>query len=303
MRWRQIVPTAAFVVAGGYWAVQQGATLAAATAGAVGLYIILRWLTAWIFRTRYWYREGSRFRSTTCPDCGLSIRRQPGDWIKQCHRCGWTAGWPVVRWLTHSLPARQLRRTVVGPALVVVLVLGVMGLATAAGGGAAAFVDGDGELKIVPNGDGSGAAAEDSGINETAAEAAIIDEINRMRAEAGVPTLTRSEALHTVAKEHSQDMHDREFYAHTNPDGSSPYHRAPCMAAENIHAGELGRVEEAASGEMFTIRGGEDIAAFTIAGWEHSYEHYTTATDSRHSRVGVGVVVEDGSFYVTADFC
>lgn len=37
-----------------------------------------------------------------CPNCGQSIHRCDRHWILTCHRCGWRAGYPGVRWLTHN---------------------------------------------------------------------------------------------------------------------------------------------------------------------------------------------------------
>lgn len=36
-----------------------------------------------------------------CPGCQQHIYKMRGDALLRCHRCGWTEGWPLVRWVTH----------------------------------------------------------------------------------------------------------------------------------------------------------------------------------------------------------
>lgn len=45
-----------------------------------------------------------------CPGCNQYIRKRRGDRLLRCHTCGWTEGWPVLRWVTHY-PRRFWRRT------------------------------------------------------------------------------------------------------------------------------------------------------------------------------------------------
>ncbi|SEK52914.1 hypothetical protein SAMN04488691_101664 [Haloferax larsenii] len=37
----------------------------------------------------------------TCPNCQAYVRRLDGDRFLTCHRCGWTVGLPVLRWLRY----------------------------------------------------------------------------------------------------------------------------------------------------------------------------------------------------------
>ena len=81
-----------------------------------------------MFRSKFWYHHGgNRNDGDSCPNCGRYIYRFERDLILRCGRCGWTAGWPVLRWFTKSVPSQQLRRTVTGPRLLIV-VLAVSGL-------------------------------------------------------------------------------------------------------------------------------------------------------------------------------
>lgn len=131
----------------------EGFSLSVSAAVAVLVYFVVRWLIAWMFRIRYWYRRGTRGVYTrSCPDCGQYIYRVSGDWVLKCHRCGWTAGLPVVRWLTKSVPSIQLRRTVWSPQLlVVVLAIAVV----VAGGIPADYLAYDGQVDSGDTDDGT----------------------------------------------------------------------------------------------------------------------------------------------------
>src|SRR3954453_16345679 len=58
------------------------------------------------------------------------------------------------------------------------------------------------------------------------AEAQVLALVNAERAAAGCRALVADPALAAVARAHSQDMRDRGFFSHQNPDGLSPFDRA-----------------------------------------------------------------------------
>lgn len=75
--------------------------------------LLIRWIWATMGRTRYWLPRGTQgVYYQSCPNCNERRYRVSGDWILKCHACGWTVGWPVVRWITRSEPAVQFRRSV-----------------------------------------------------------------------------------------------------------------------------------------------------------------------------------------------
>lgn len=37
----------------------------------------------------------------TCPNCQAYVKRYDDDQFLTCHRCGWTVGYPVLRWLRY----------------------------------------------------------------------------------------------------------------------------------------------------------------------------------------------------------
>lgn len=75
-------------------------------------------------------------------------------------------------------------------------------------------------------------------------EKQVFELVNDVRAERGLPPFQWDEKLARSARKHSQDMVDRSFFSHTNPDGESPFDRmreagiSYRAAAENIAAGQ-----------------------------------------------------------------
>ena len=89
--------------------------------------------------------------------------------------------------------------------------------------------------------------AEDAGSEPAdtvaAYEQEVFDLVNQIREENGLEPFVYNETLAETARAHSQDMIDRNFFDHTNPDGKSPFDRmrdnglSYSMAAENIAVG------------------------------------------------------------------
>lgn len=90
--------------------------------------------------------------------------------------------------------------------------------------------------------------AEDAGSEPAdtvaAYEQEVFDLVNQIRAENGLEPFVYNVTLAETARAHSQDMIDRNFFSHTNPDGEDPFERMRdnglsfSMAAENIAAGQ-----------------------------------------------------------------
>lgn len=142
MYWRQALLSALLAGAVSFQIYSNGRTLLAAVGGGIATYVVLRVVIATFFRTRYWLsRGGHQNDSRSCPSCGQYIRRQSGDWILHCKRCGWTSGYPVLRWFHRSIPVVQFRRSLGGGRLLL-LVLGLVLVVTAPTMGVLSFGDG-----------------------------------------------------------------------------------------------------------------------------------------------------------------
>lgn len=86
--------------------------------------------------------------------------------------------------------------------------------------------------------------AEQPADTVSAYEQEVFDLVNQIRAENGLEPFVYNATLAQVARAHSQDMIDRGFFDHTNPDGDGPGDRVSAagvrwsQVAENIAAGQ-----------------------------------------------------------------
>ena len=70
------------------------------------------------------------------------------------------------------------------------------------------------------------------------AEAHMLDQINKVRAQAGLSQLAMDPLLQEVAREHSRDMYQRHYFSHDTPDNKSPYDRMHDLRVHYVTAGE-----------------------------------------------------------------
>jgi len=68
--------------------------------------------------------------------------------------------------------------------------------------------------------------------------AGVTEDTNPQVTTNALPPLTFNTLLHDSAKKHSQDMYDRDFFAHNNPDGKSPFDRIKATGYQYRTAGE-----------------------------------------------------------------
>jgi uncharacterized protein YkwD len=111
--------------------------------------------------------------------------------------------------------------------------------------------------------------------------------VNIQRAAAGCGALAGDAALADLARAHSADMRDRNFFSHTNPEGLDPFQRA-------ARAGLVARAENIAYGQP-------DPAAVMDA-WMNSPGHRANILDCSLTRLGVGMAAGPGGPWWTQDF-
>ena len=123
-------------------------------------------------------------------------------------------------------------------------------------------------------------------------EEKAFDLVNDEREAAGLSRLDMDIALRTVARQHSRDMVDRNFFDHENPDGESPFDRLDNagigfrMAAENIAWNNFPNPAETA-----------------VDGWMESEGHRRNILTASFSHTGMGVASNgEGGYYFTQLF-
>lgn len=235
MYWGQIAVALFGALAAGYYLLQQNQTVVVIALSAILVYLSIRWLVAWLFRVRYWTNTAG-YESRSCPNCGQYIHRLQGDLIMTCKRCGWKPGWPGIRWFTDSVFVSQLRRTVVGPSLVVFVILALM-LVSGIGAqvGEIAFED-DGPIVDLDDWESSGSvqathtAGESDGfspssISEREVEDLVIEKGNERRTERPFSALEWDERAAERARQHASDMAEHNYFNHTSLDGETQTER------------------------------------------------------------------------------
>lgn len=137
-------------------------------------------------------------------------------------------------------------------------------------------------------------------------ERAIHRDVNAIRTDRDLAELDHDDEIANVARAHSVDMHERDYFSHVGPNGSTPADRMeradlfpdPCEGVgEN-----LGMIWTSA--DQLDATRSEDIAERIVQGWMDSEGHRENLLADRWHRQGIGVhVSDDGEVYATQLFC
>jgi uncharacterized protein YkwD len=123
---------------------------------------------------------------------------------------------------------------------------------------------------------------------ETVAADAVLTLVNEARGQAGCQPLVRDPALTELAADFSQDMAERGYFSHTDPDGLDPWDRAAAAGIDNL-AGE-------------NIAMGQADAQAVMDSWMNSEGHRANILNCDFRTIGVGVHIADGGPWWTQDF-
>jgi uncharacterized protein YkwD len=121
-------------------------------------------------------------------------------------------------------------------------------------------------------------------------EEELVNLINAERSRRGLTPLQINPLLMQVAEAHSQDMIDRNFFSHTNPDGLEPWDRISSGGYNWLYAGE-------------NIGAGYTTPQAMFNAWMGSLGHRANILSVSFTEIGIGYVT-GGSYghYWTADF-
>ncbi|MHB8882448.1 MAG: CAP domain-containing protein [Thermodesulfovibrionales bacterium] len=179
-------------------------------------------------------------------------------------------------------------------------------------------------LCMVAVAESGGRDARVAGLSVPQADAAHLEKkihtlINKERAKKGLRSLLWDESLHRIARKYSQDMVQRNFFSHDDPDGRTFYERykaarfecritvrdTTCLGAENIAQDNLYSSSFYKDGKIFYHHNTEDqIAESVVKRWMSSRGHRENILTPYFKRHGIGVALSgDGKVYVTENFC
>lgn len=135
---------------------------------------------------------------------------------------------------------------------------------------------------------------------DAAVENAALGMLNASRAQFGVAPLVMDPTLRSVARGHSKDMGDRNYFAHVTPDGKSPLDR---MAAAGIHYTADGENIGMSKGIPSTLDGVRANHNGMMAETPPDDGHRVNILNRDFVKVGIGVYrTADGRVYYTCDF-
>lgn len=145
-------------------------------------------------------------------------------------------------------------------------------------------------------------------------ELTIFVETNNQRTENGLSPLKLDDQLSSIARAHSADMAQNNFFSHTNLQGEDPTARAIRAGynvnkylgagwysngiGENIDKMPTGNVE----GMGYVSNDAKSVAKAVVESWMESPGHRENILNSQYDTIGVGVAY-DGTYYLcTQDF-
>ncbi|AZM55777.1 SCP-like extracellular [Streptomyces sp. WAC 01529] len=123
---------------------------------------------------------------------------------------------------------------------------------------------------------------------ESAAEAAVLTLVNEERAKVGCRPVTADSKLAELAGRFSADMAERDFFAHTDPDGATPWDRAEKAGIANLGGENIAR--------------GQADAQSVMAAWMSSPGHRANILNCDYKTLGVGAHFAPGGPWWTQDF-
>jgi len=150
----------------------------------------------------------------------------------------------------------------------------------------------------------------DNTTKEELAEMEVHRLINLEREKHGLQTLEYDKELAFVAKSHSMDMAEDEFFSHETPEGLDPTDRA--SKADYTCRYQIGNLIYSGIGENIHMVTGtsvafmstpESIAELAVSGWMDSPGHKKNILTSNFTKEGIGVSISTFSIHVTQNFC
>jgi uncharacterized protein YkwD len=148
------------------------------------------------------------------------------------------------------------------------------------------------------------------------------EQVNIVRQEIDSSTLKNDAILAEIARAHSQDMINRNFIEHINPDAFDVTDRGSAVGyecrkfhgllvetglAENIYQTSLyekGIISGDEADPFFTWYSVEELSLKIVDGWLNSEGHKENLLNSGFTREGIGVAIdENNDVYVTQVFC
>ncbi|MEU6114854.1 CAP domain-containing protein [Streptomyces sp. NPDC047117] len=131
-------------------------------------------------------------------------------------------------------------------------------------------------------------AAEPAPAGDSSAAARVLTLVNKERVTAGCAPLTADGGLTDLAQDFSEDMARRDFFAHTDPDGATPWDRAKTAGIADLGGENIAR--------------GQTTPEAVMDSWMNSPGHRANILNCDYRTLGVGLHRSPGGPWWTQDF-
>lgn len=135
--------------------------------------------------------------------------------------------------------------------------------------------------------------------NTAPIEQEILRLTNQERAQAGLSALREHPALQQIARRHSQDMAERGYFEHTNPEGQDPTAR---LRAQFPDTELYGAGENIIFSSQGAYRDEVAYAKAMLASWMNSPGHRDNILRPSYRFIGIGFAQNQSSAYATQNF-
>lgn len=153
-----------------------------------------------------------------------------------------------------------------------------------------------GETGVVSNADRPRVAPTSSAVsvNIKSVERIVFDLINEKRAQNGLGPLAWSDELEKVARLHSEDMAEFDYFSHRSPNGK--------MVSDRADDARVGKWRAIGENIAFN-RGYSDPVTKAVELWLNSPSHKNNMMSGTWKESAIGVAIAaDGSYYFTQVF-
>lgn len=142
--------------------------------------------------------------------------------------------------------------------------------------------------------------------------------INIERHKAGLKPLSLDKKLSSIARGHSQDMANKNYFSHISPEGEGYLARykkkgfacqvqvgqRSYLGAENIFLDNLYSSVTYVDGRAhYNWKSLDEIALSIVKGWMKSRGHRKNILQPVYRSQGIGIAIKDGKVYITENFC
>lgn len=145
-------------------------------------------------------------------------------------------------------------------------------------------------------------------IDQQTLERRVHELINQQRRANGLSSLSFDSSLASIARKHSADMAQNNYFSHYNLQGLDPTGRGArdgysCYKNYGSYY-TTGIAENIMQNNLYDWSTQEEIAQSTVSGWMGSSGHRKNILTSTYDREGIGVAIaSDDKVYITEDFC